>query len=324
MPTPIESVLLQLANFIVPATILVILALGLNIQWGHTGLFNAGVAAFAGVGAYLFGMLATGQFARPGLSWYHWGPGQPFDMIVAAVLAMAFAGLLGTLIAIPTLRLRADYLAIATLALAEIVRLILKNERMVTGGDQSLAFIPRPFEASVPVGPYSDGLFIGIVVGVAFALLFLLDYLTRAPYGRNLHAVREDEEAALALGKDSFKLKLSAFAIGSAIMGLAGIMTASFNKVIVPDNFVPIFTFTAYVVVILGGSGNNRGVILGGYVFYLFSWTTQQAKGYMPTAWSIRLDFINQIIIGLLLILLILFRPEGIMKEPKYLPPEKR
>src|SRR2546428_4895665 len=143
----LASAVLSLAGYIAPATILVVVALGLNLQWGHTGLFNAGVAAFVGVGAYTFGMLSTGKFADPGVNWYHWGPDQPWDLIAAALVSMAVAGFLGVLIAIPTLRLRADYLAIATLALGEIVRLIIKNERHFTGGGFDLAFLPPPFRA---------------------------------------------------------------------------------------------------------------------------------------------------------------------------------
>jgi len=315
---------LQLAGFVVPATILVILSLGLNLQWGHTGLFNAGVAAFVGVGAYSFGMLSTGKFASPGVGWYHWGPDQPWHIVYAALAAMVLAGALGVLIAIPTLRLRADYLAIATLALAEIVRLVFKNERHFTGGDQNLSFIPRPFQSLVPSGPYLDGVFMLVCVAALLGAFLVLEYVTRSPWGRNLRAVREDEEATMALGKDAFTLKLTSFGIGCAIMGLAGALLASFNQVIVPDQFAPAATFSAYVVVILGGSGNNRGVILGGYLFYLFSWTTQQVKGYVPSDVNLRLDYLNQIIVGVLLIVFILFRPEGVLPEKKYLPAAMR
>jgi branched-chain amino acid transport system permease protein len=150
-----------------------------------------------------------------------------------------------------------------------------------------------------------------------------LDYLTRAPWGRDLHAVREDEDAAMALGRDAYVLKLSSFGIGCAIMGLAGVLSASFLQVINPDQFVPAATFGAYVVMILGGSGNNRGVVLGGYLFFLFTWMTQQVKGYLPSDVNFRLDYLLQIAIGALLILFMLFRPEGVMPEKKYVPRAK-
>jgi len=276
-----------------------------------------------GIGAYLFGMLATGQFANPVASWYHWGPPQPWNFVVAAVAAIAFAGAVGVLIAIPAIRLRADYLAIATVALAEIVRLILKNERSLTGGDLSLSYIPRPFDGLVPRGWPSDGAFMLVALAVMVGLLFLMTYLNRTPWGRALKAVREDEEAAEAVGKNPFLLKLGAFAIGCGGMGLAGGLIASFQGNVVPDQFAPFTTFVAYVVVILGGSGNPRGVVLGAYVYSLFGWTTQQMKAYVPSELALRIDFVNQIVIGLLLILVILLRPEGILPEPKYVPPRE-
>ena len=315
-----EYVVLQLSTFVVPATLLAILALALNLQWGQTGLFNAGVAGFAGVGAYFFGMLVTGSFAIPDLYWFHWGPSEPWGIVAAAFGAMVFAGVLGAVVAVPTLRLRADYLAIATLALAEIVRLILKNERALTGGDQTLAFIPRPLDGLVPRGWAAEGVFMLFAVGLMLGLLLLMEFLTRSPWGRALKAVREDEEAATALGKNAFVLKIGAFSTGCAFMGMYGALLASFQGVIVPDQFAPFTTFIAYVVVILGGSGNPRGVILGAYVFSLFGWTTQQLRAYLPEAFALRIDFVNQIVIGVLLVVVILWRPDGIMPEPRFVP----
>lgn len=284
------------------------------------------MAAFLGVGAYTFGMLTTGRVPESITYSGHWGPEAPLDLIVSALVAMLFAGFLGVLVAIPALRLRADYLAIATLALAEIVRLVLKNERHFTGGDQNLLQIPRPFAALVPegFGWASDGVFVLVVGGVALAVLIVVEYLGRLPWGRALRAVREDEEAAMALGKNAFRLKLTAFGIGCAIMGLAGALLASFQKVLLPDQFAAFATFNAYVVVILGGSGNPRGVVLGGYLFWLFTWSTLQLRVYVPLDWATRIDFINLIVIGLLLILFILFRPEGIIPEKRYVPKTER
>src|SRR3970282_149210 len=113
-------------------------------------------------------------FAIPDLSWFHWGPSEPWGIVAAAFGAMVFAGVLGAAVAVPTLRLRADYLAIATLALAEIVRLILKTERTLTGGDQTLAFIPRPLDGFVPRGWAADGVFMLFVVGLMLGLLLLM------------------------------------------------------------------------------------------------------------------------------------------------------
>jgi len=311
---------------LIPATILVIAAIGLDLQWGKTGLFNAGVAAFLGVGAYVFAILTTGLSPPSGTNPGHWGPGVPFDLISATLIAMVVAGGLGVLIAIPTLRLRADYLAIATLALAEIVRLILRNERRITGGDTSVNLIPRPFDAIISRGWMSDGVFILVVVIIAVAVLIVMEALNSLPWGRALRAVREDEEAAQALGKNTFRLKLTAFGLGWGRMGLAGALEASFLGNIVPDIFVPALTFNAFVVVILGGSGNPRGVVLGAYVFALLGWGTQQLRVYVASlsdVLALRLDYINNIVVGLLLVLFILYRPEGIMPEKRYVPKKK-
>jgi len=313
---------LQLTGFLIPATILAILALGLNLQFGHTGVFNAGVAAFVGVGAYLCGMLTTGLLPPSSTNPGHWGPAEAQGLFVSAIAAMAFAGILGVLVAIPTVRLRADYLAIATLAFAEIVRLVLKNERSLTGGDQGLAGIPRPLAGLVPesLGWASDGVFALIAAGALLVVLFAVNFLTNAPWGRSLRSVREDEEAAMALGKNTSALKLGAFAIGCAIMGLAGALTASFQKVVLPEQFAPFATFAVFVVVILGGRGNNRGVVLGAYLFWLFTWASQQLKAYLPEAAALRIDYATLVVVGVILVVLILFRPEGIKPEEKFVP----
>lgn len=318
-----EFLIIMITNFVIPATLLVILALGLNIQWGYTGLFNAGVGAFAGVGGYLFGMLTTGSFFNPVTEWQHWGPSVPWGILPAAIVAMVAAGVLGVLVAIPTIRLRADYLAIATLAMAEIIRLIFKNERRLTGGDLSLSYIPRPFAGSVPTGAQSDLVFMVLAAGIGLAILILVEFLGTLPWGRGLRAVREDEDVAQALGKNAFRLKLGAFAVGCAIMGLFGALQGSYFGSLFPDSYASFLTFTAFTVVILGGSGNPRGVVLGGYVFYLFIWGAQQLRVYVErisTDLALRIDFFIQIIIGLLLVLFILYRPEGIIPERRYVP----
>jgi branched-chain amino acid transport system permease protein len=320
----LESLVLHLASFLIPALIYVVIALGLNLQFGKAGVFNAGVAAFIAVGGYTFGLLTTGYVA-PGPTYPgHAGPSAPMDLIPAALISMVVAGIAGVLIAAPTLRLRADYLAIATLALGEIIRLAFKEELHLTGGDQTLPGIPRPFGGVIPSteGWASDGVFVVIILALTLVTLFVLEYITRIPWDRALRAVREDEEAAMALGKDAFRLKLSAFGIGCMIMGLAGVLIAMFEKVISPERFTTFITFNAYVIVILGGSGNNRGVFLGGFVFWLFTWGTINLKTYLPSDWVLRIDFVNLIVIGIILILFILFRPEGIIPEKKYIPPK--
>jgi branched-chain amino acid transport system permease protein len=317
-----EYMILHLASFVIPATLFMIIALALNLQFGHTGLFNAGLAAFVAVGAYTFGLLTTGFLPESTTHPGHWGPATPMDLIPAALLAMMASALLGVLVAIPVLRLRADYLAIATLALAETVRLVIKEELHLTGGDQTLHGIPRPFGGLIgsTEGWLADGIFMVVAGAVAIIVLIALLRIGRLPWGRALRAVREDEDAAMALGRDAFRLKLTAFGIGCGIMGLGGALYASFSRVILPDQFGAFFTFNAYVIVILGGTGNHRGVVLGSFLFWLFTWATQNAKTYLPDVVGLRLDFITLVAVGLLFVAVILYMPEGIIPEEKYVP----
>ncbi len=319
----IDSTVLFISDFVVPGTFLVIVSLGLEMQWGQEGLFNAGVAAFIGVGAYVFGGLAGG-FRPADLSYGyqgHWGLSVPMDLILAALIGMAASGLLGIAIAIPTVKLRADYLAIATLALAQVIGLIFLNAESATGGSQGLFPIPRPFTPRlVQPGWQSNGIFTLIAAVVLLIVLLVLEYITRSPWGRSLKSVREDEEAAEALGKNTFQLKLASFGIGCAIMGLAGAIQASWLQTISPEDYLPLVTFTAYVVVILGGAGNPRGVVLGGYAFYGLLWGFQVVKNYVPTSQQARVDFFFNMLVGVILVVIILFRPSGLLPERKFVP----
>lgn len=314
----------ELVTFVLPFAILAVLALGLNLQWGHTGQFNAGVAAFYAIGAYAAGFLLTGPapplvvggaVIYPG---HLGGFSQPF--LVGLVGAFFFSAIAGLLIGMLTLRLRADYLAIATLALAEIFRLFLKNAQSLTAGTIGVIRIPRPLDGLITTGPESDAGLALIVVAVLLAVLLVIEWMTRSPWGRALRAIREDEEAAQVMGKDTFWLQLQAFAIGCGIMGLAGALLAVFNRVLVPDLFVPFTTFSVYVVVLLGGAGNNRGAVVGAAIFYLFDWSSIRLKDYMPPLVADRIAYYRLIVIGILLILLVMYRPQGVLPEKKYVP----
>lgn len=317
----VPQIIAELVTFILPFALLAILALALNLHWGHTGLFNAGIAAFYAIGAYTAAILLTAD--SPGSAFYpgHLG-GYSQHFVVAVAGAFAMAALAGLLIGIPTLKLREDYLAIATLALAEIFRLFLMNARSITAGTIGIVAIPRPFDAFGIRGAESDALLALVFLATILVLLVILEWLTKAPWGRVLRAIREDEEAATVLGKDTYWLKLQAFVIGCGIMGLAGAFLAVLNKVIVPTLFVPFTTFSVYVVVLLGGAGNDRGVLVGAGVFYLLDWASIRLKDGLPPVIADKVAFYRLIVIGLLLILLVMYRPQGILPERKYIPKE--
>lgn len=244
------------AFFLTVALTYAIICLGLNMQWGQTGLFNVGVAGFVAIGAYVSALLTT--------------PDTPdrfggFDLPIAVgwLGGALAAGLATFLVGAITIRLRADYLAIATFGVAVVIQLCLLNLEPLTGGPFGIGFIPRPFAAHAGA-PESFALFnLGLLAAVVLGLYFVLERLSRSPWGRVLRAIREDETAALALGKGARRFRLQAFALGGAIMGLAGAAQAHFIGFIAPDNYQPTLTFQVWAMLIVGGSGNNRGAILG-------------------------------------------------------------
>jgi branched-chain amino acid transport system permease protein len=316
------GILTNFGLYVAIAIVFSILALGFNIQWGYTGLFNAGIAGFYLIGAYVAAIALTAPqppqkigdiIIVPG----HWG-GFQLPFVAAVLLAMIASATAAALVAIPTLRLRADYLAIATIAFAEVLRNFTINLESFTGGAIGISFIPRPVVFNPPNLFLTIMSLVAIGGGILLMLLLVLQFMFESAWGRVLRATREDEEATMALGKDTFSYKLQAFAIGGALMGLAGALSAVILAYIEPTgSFAPGVTFSVWVMVIVGGSGNNRGAILGAFLIYGLEWASVQLKDFAPAALKDQIFYIRFMIIGILLILLVLFRPEGILREKK-------
>src|SRR5213594_3030705 len=223
--------LINVGFYISFSIVFAILALGFNLQGGYTGLFNAGIAGFFLIGAYTAAIAITPP--TPPSTGYpgHLG-GFQLPLAVGALLAMAMSGLAAALVALPTVRLRADYLAIATLAFAEVLRVVAINWESVTAGTIGIFPIPQPVEFNPPSAFLNAMVKVAIGAGVLLILLGVLLFMTESPWGRVLRAVREDEEATMALGKNTFLYKLQAFAIGGALMGLAGwLFTITINYI---------------------------------------------------------------------------------------------
>ena len=289
--------------------VLGIMALGLNLQWGYTGLFNAGVVGFYAIGAYTHAILITAP--RPelignlGLPW-----------IVGILGAMAASAFAAWVIGLATIRLRDDYLAIATFGIATTIQLVTLNWDGLTGGAQGLSVIPRPL-----VGWFETPLgfslwYLGLLVAVVGVLYWALERILNSPWGRVLKAIREDETAAIALGKSARSFRLQAFVLGSTLMGLAGALYVSFIGFVSPFDFLPILTFQVWAMVIVGGSGNNKGALLGA----LTVWAIWASSGVLisklvPPAYAAQGGAIQVILIGLLLVASLLFRPRGLIGE---------
>ncbi len=316
------GLLTNFGTYVSIAIVFAILALGFNIQWGYTGLFNAGIAGFFLIGAYVAAIAVTAPTPPVKIGDVTVVPGHlggfQLPFAAAAILAMLASGATAALIAIPTLRLRADYLAIATIAFAEIVRHLTINLESLTGGAIGIFLIPRPIEFSPPDLFLNVMSMVAIGGAILLALLLMLQFMSESPWGRVLRATREDEEATMALGKNTFGYKLQAFALGGALMGLAGALSAVTLVYIEPAvSFAPAITFSVWVMVIVGGSGNNRGAVLGAFLIYGMEWASVQLKDLAPAALKDQIFYVRLMIIGVLLILLVLYRPEGILREKK-------
>lgn len=366
--------------------------LGLNLQWGFTGLINFGHVAFMIIGAYTTVLLSSS--------------GVP--LIIAVLIGSAIAALLGLLIGTSTLRLREDYLAIVTIGTSELLRLIALNEEWLTKGAFGIQSYPLPLENFEPnlvgklvmislltllaivaqwqlvrefrkqwrknqqiqnksyqprkpisliiwgiiatiliLAVYISGIIsladytykAGLMVLVLLVLMLVysgLEFLVKSPWGRVLKAIREDEEIPRALGKNVFWYKLQAFMLGGAIAGIAGAFYAWQLTTIYPTNFEPIVTFYAWTIVVLGGAGNNAGTILGAIIFFAYNEMTRFLPKLFQLLDSIlggilnnfslveffddsRLGAFRIMIMGLILMVLMIWRPQGILGKKEEL-----
>jgi len=305
-----------------------LLSFGLNAQWGFTGLINFSVAAFFGIGAYGSALMtASGSPIAGG-----------YNPLVGLVVALVVALVLALLIGIPTLRLRADYLAIASLGLAEVMRLIVLNERWLTNGSAGVRGIPGFFKGwpvlstfpetmpgirleVIPGSPviletafWRASLNVLLVLAFAGAVYFVLRRAHRSPWGRVLRTIRSDEDLARALGKDTYSFKMQSFVLGSLIMALAGVFYTHLNLYVGPGDLDPITTFYAWVAVILGGSGSNRGALFGGIVIV----TIREGTRFLnDVALPIDPAPLRLLLIGIVIVAVMRYRPQGI------LPPQR-
>ena len=376
-----------LVTLIISTAIYALFSLGLNLQWGYTGLLNFGHVAFMTVGAYTTVMLSIN--------------GMP--LVFATFIGAALAAVLGLILGTTTLRLREDYLSIVTIGASEVIRLIALNEEWLTRGALGVANFPLPLgnltqptmgskiamialwtgifvvsgrhlwnwtrrvdgsgvarSPSQPAKPIQSpklllglasgalGLFIYgigmsalydysykaglmlVVVTVLALIYWRLEVSVKAPWGRVLKSIREDEEVARALGKNVFWYKLQSLMLGGAIAGIAGAFYAWNLTFINPDGFIPLITFQAWIIVVLGGAGNNAGTILGAIIYWAYYSATRFLPEFLQTLHSVipiipasiddaRLGAFRIMVIGLLLIILMMARPQGILGKKEEL-----
>jgi branched-chain amino acid transport system permease protein len=302
--------------------IFAILALGLNVVVGYTGLLHLGIAAFFGVGAYVAAILTV--------------PSYPFHLgfPLALLIATAAAGLLGLILGAPTLRLRGDYLALVTLGFGEVVRFAIRNLEEITGGTKGLNPVPPPaLPGWLGLDSQDYRLFYFVSLGLLLIVVLLLWRLEKSRLGRAWLAVREDELAASCMGIQASRVKLSAFALGAALAGLAGALyAAKLTSTAGPDAYDFSRSIIILCCLILGGLGSLRGAVLG--VFLLIGFDNVLApivdgliqKSGVNASGSAFLTFSNWrlMIFGLALILMMRFRPEGLFPAQRARKQEKQ
>ena len=298
-----------LVFFAIVASILAIAVLGLNLQWGNTGLFNGGVVAFFGAGAYgtliLGGGPQDGQLGGFGLFYP-----------LALLGGMATAGLLAWGVGILTLRLRHDYLAISTFGIAVAFENLMRNAQWLGGGAQGLRGFERPLRAALGDGFLYNILFLLCVLVLLVLTYRFLETLVASPFGRQLRAIREDETAARSLGKTPARIRLTAFVTGSVIMGLAGGLYGTFYAFVSPQDILPTLTFQIWAMLIVGGAGNNKGAVLGAFLIW-GAWTASgwALSRFAPIEAQLYTGSIQYILIGLVIVGMLLWRPQGLLPE---------
>jgi len=277
-----------------------ILALALNFQWGLGGMVNFGLTGFYALGAYAAALLMLKAGA---------------NTFAATVGAMVIVAAVCGLVAFVTLRVtEEDYFAIVTLGVGEMLRLMALNEDWLTKGALGLTGVPRPFGDAIPPQYYQYFL-LALAVVLLLATLWFLNRLARSPFGRLVRAVREDDVVAATLGKNVLWVRVRIFAIGGGIIGLAGSMHGFYYQYIDPTQFSNIVIAYAFMAVIAGGRGAHRGAILGAAVVMLLLEGSRFLKDLIPVLDSDQLAAIRIIIIGVGLILLLIYRPQGFFRE---------
>lgn len=292
-------------NVGVLATTYAVFALGIQLNVGTTGIFNFGQAGFMAVGSYAMGILVV----RSGVSFW-----------LALVLGIGAAVAAALLVGLPSLRLRADYFAISTLAFSEIVRYVADNWDGLTGGNlglfgytsswQSFSFWIDEQLLRIGIEPRFLLPLLLVNTAILLVLTIVVLLLVRSPWGRVLRAIREDEDAARALGKNTFAYKLQSLSLAASLAAIAGYMLAINLTILAPTNFEPIVTAYGLVIVILGGLGSYVGAVFASSLFIFVLEATRYLELPLSDA---RVAALRFMIVGLVLMVLVVFRPQGLL-----------
>jgi branched-chain amino acid transport system permease protein len=305
-------------SFAIMASIYAIFSMALNIHWGYTGLLNFGIAGFFAIGAFTSALVTSAMPTGDAAAFIKQAIGLNAPFLVGVIAAAIVSGIIAALVGMLTLRISEGYLAICTIGISESIRLFFNNERWLANGAQGLIGLKKPLADIIPPGLYNY-FYLFIVLLFLLAIYLAIEVGIRSPWGRVLKAIREDEVMTGANGKNVFFFKLQAFIFGGIIMGIGGALYAHSSGAIQPGTFEPLFgTFIIWAMLTLGGTGNNRGAILGAFIVWgLWSLSNIVILNFVPVWFQTKAPYIRYILIGLILIIILLKRPKGIMGAEK-------
>ncbi len=309
------NIILFLASVIALIGIYTLLTLAVNLHYGHAGLLSFGIVGLVAVGAYTYAIVTRG--APVGEDVYQFYFDQPWwvGFLAAGVVTTIVAFIIG----LPTLRVEGDYLLIVTFAFAEVIQDLLSNEGYLTNGTRGFINIHQPFREMIPGRDYQ--LFLaGFIVLIVIIVYLIAQRVGTSPFGRTLRAMRDNEPAALSVGKDVYRFKMRIFLLGAAICGIAGAMYTWYMTLALPSLFGMSVSFAAWIALIVGGQGNNKGAVVGTIVLL----GAQQAFKFiqLTPAMAPMISSIQLIMEGLVLVVILRFWPSGLIPEQSPRPPK--
>jgi branched-chain amino acid transport system permease protein len=310
-----SNVILFLASVIALMGIYSLLTLAVNLHYGYAGLLSFGIVGFAAVGAYTYAIVTRGAPVGEDVYIYYFNQPWWVGFLAAGAVTTLFAFIIG----LPTLRVEGDYLLIVTFAFAEVIQDLLSNEGWLTNGTRGFINIHLPFRELIPGRNYT--LFLAFLVVVIVAVVYLIaQRLGTAPFGRTLRAIRDNEPATLAVGKSVYSFKMRTFLLGAAICGFAGAMYTWYMTLAMPSIFGMSVSFSAWIALIIGGQGNNKGAIVGTIVLL----GAQQAFKFISLTPDMApiISSIQLIMEGLVLIIILRFWSRGLLPEKSPKPPK--
>lgn len=300
-----------------------VLGWGLNLQFGEAGILNFAYIAFVAIGAYITGVTSSGPPAASSGQSYILGAHLPFPLgLLAGGLA---ACLLGVVVAFITFRrLRSDYLAIVLISISLVMYDFINNDTALFDGPDGLSTVPMPMAGGLHLGVNSFLIFFALVMVVIAALAWLfMSRITRSPLGRTLRAIRDDPEVAGSLGKNVFRHQLTAMLLGAFYAGIGGGLIIEFTSAFNTSAWLPAETFILFAAILIGGLGNNAGVVMGAVIVPVLFTQLPKFLPSIPGDPSLILN-LEGAVIGLLLILVLWFRPQGIIPERRRQPDRRR